>query len=249
MALVEYEVKDKIAYITLNRPEKVNAVNKQMLLDLADLCNRFNEDRNAWVVIISGKGRGFCAGADLAGEDPEFLSKADNFYLDIQGLKKPSIVAVHGYCLAQGMGIFLCSDIRIAAEGTKFGWPQVKRGISSVSGPGFAVHYLPRNIGYQYLFTGDFFSVEEASKLSIVNIVVPEGKLMSVAEDMARRITVNAPLAVQGMKEAAQLGMEVDLKHRLRISAMILARIQQTKDAQEGLRAFEEKRQPVWKGK
>ena len=248
MALVEYEVKDKIAYITLNRPEKLNAISKEMFYELVSVCERYNEDRDAWVAIICGKGPAFCTGADLAGEDPEFITKVDMLYLDVLTLKKPTIAAVHGFCLAQGIGITLCSDISIAAVGTKFGWPQVKRGISSISGPAFAVHYLPRNFGYECLFTGEFFGTQEASRFNMLNRVVPGDKLMSTAEEIAKKITANAPLAVQAMKEAALMGLEVNLAQRLRIGGMILARVMKTEDAQEGLHAFQEKRQPIWRG-
>jgi len=252
MALVEYEVKDRIAFITLNRPEKLNSINKEMFQELVSVCKRYDEDRDALVAIFSGKGRGFCSGADLGAElgeaDTEFIAKVDMLYLDILSLKKPTIAAVHGFCLAQGLGITLCSDIRIGAEGTKFGWPQVKRGISSISGPAFAVHYLPRNFGYEYLFTGEFFSTEEAFRFNMLNRIVPEERLMPTAEEMARKIAANAPLAVQAMKEAALLGQEMNLAQRLRVGGMILARIIKTKDAEEGLRAFQEKREPVWRG-
>lgn len=248
MALIQYEVKDKIAYITLNRPEKMNAINKEMFGELVAVCQRYNEDRSSLVAIFSGKGRSFCTGADLAGEDAEFITKVDMLYLDIMTLKKPTIAAVHGFCIAQGIGITLSCDIRIAAEGTKFGWPQVKRGLSSISGPAFAVHYLPRNFGYEYLFTGEPFGTEEASRFNMINRIVPEDKLMSAAGDMARKIIANAPLAVQAMKEAALMGFEMNLVQRLRVGGMIMARVLKTKDAEEGLRAFQEKRQPAWIG-
>ena len=221
MALIQYEVKDKIAYITLNRPDRMNAINKEMFGELVAVCQRYNEDRSSLVAIFSGKGPCFCAGADLAGEDAEFIAKVDMLYLDIMTLKKPTIAAVHRFCLAQGIGITLSCDIRIAAEGTKFGWPQVKRGISSISGPAFAVHYLPRNFGYEYLFTGEPFGTEEASRFNMINRIVPGDKLMSAAEDMAKKIIANAPLAVQAMKEAALMGLEMNLVQRLRVGAMI----------------------------
>lgn len=248
MAVIQYEVKDKIAYITLNRPDKMNAINKEMFGELVAVCQRYNEDRSSLVAIFSGKGRSFCAGADLAGEDSEFIAKVDMLYLDIMTLKKPTIAAVHGFCIAQGIGITLSCDIRIAAEGTKFGWPQVKRGLSSISGPAFAVHYLPRNFGYEYLFTGEPFGTKEASQFNMINRIVPEDKLMSAAEDMAKKIIANAPLAVQAMKEAALMGFEINLVQRLRVGGMIMARVLKTKDAEEGLRAFQEKRQPAWIG-
>ena len=247
MALIQYEVKDRIAYITLNRPEKLNAISKEMFGEFVAVCQRYNEDRSSLVAIFSGKGRSFCSGADLSDEDSEFLAKVDMLYLDIMKLKKPTIAAVHGFCMAQGIGITLSCDIRIAAEGTKFSWPQVKRGISSISGPAFAVHYFPRNFGYEYLFTGEPFGTEEASRFNMINRIVPEDKLMSAAEDMAKKIIVNAPLAVQAMKEAALMGFDMNLSQRLRVGFMILDRVLKTKDAEEGRRAFQEKRQPVWK--
>lgn len=251
MSMIEYEVRDKIAYITLNNPEKRNAINKGMFLDLLSICERYNDDEDAWVAILSGKGKAFCAGADLGGEADfvKLITKVDMLYLNIMALKKPTIAAVHGYVLAQGVGIVMACDIRIAAEGTKFGWPQVKRGISSMSGPALAVHFLPRNFGYEYLFTGEFFGTEEASRFNLVNRVVPEGKLMFAAKEMANKIIENAPLAVQAMKEAAHLGFEMNLAQRLHTSGMILARVMATEDAKEGFHAFAEKRKPVWKGK
>ena len=248
MGDVIYEVKNRIAYITFDRPEKMNAISKGMFGELVSVCKRYNGDPESLVAIFLGKGRSFCAGADLAGEDAEFIAKVDTLYLDIMALKKPTIAAVHGFCIAQGIGITLSCDIRVAAEGTKFGWPQVKRGLSSISGPAFAVHYLPRNFGYEYLFTGELFGTEEASRFNMINRVVPEDKLLSTAEGIAKKIIENAPLAVQAMKEASLLGMEMNLVQRLRVGGMIMAKILKTKDAEEGLRAFQEKRQPVWTG-
>jgi len=250
MASVEYEVKDKIAYITLNRPEKGNALNEQMFHELVEACQKYNDDPSALVGIISGNGRGFCSGIDLTEVDPKLAAKVDDIYLSILAVEKPLISAVHGYALAQGAGIMLCTDIRIAAEDTKFGWPQVSRGISSISAPTFAAHFLPRNFAYEYAFTAELFSAQEAcERFGIVNRVVPQGKPMSAAEDMAKRILRNAPLAVQAMKKAIKLGSEMTFEQRLRTAALIFLQVLQTEDAQEGLRAFAEKREPVFKGK
>jgi len=150
--------------------------------------------------------------------------------------------------LAQGLTITLCSDIRIAAKSSKFGWPQAKVGISSMGGPAFAVHCLPRNYGYEYLLTGELFNAQDAFRLGMVNRVVPEDKLMSAAEEMARKILSNAPLAVQGIKAAASMGLEISLYQRLRVAETIQDRVMKTKDAQEGLLAFKEKRAPLWRG-
>ena len=248
MANVEYKVKGGIAYITLNRPEKLNAITLPMFDELVSTCERFNEDPDAWVAILSGKGRAFCPGIDLTEEKPGQTINVDDVYLSILNVKKPLIAAVHGYCLAQGAGIAFSCDIRIAAEGTRFGWPQVKWGMISISGTSFATHHLPLNYAYEYLFTGEFFDAQDAYRLNMVNRVVPEDKLMSTAEEMARKIQNNAPLAIQGVKEAALMGLELPLPQRMRCAKLIQARIKQTKDFQEGILAFKEKREPVWRG-
>ena len=146
MVVVEDEVKDKIAYITLNRPDKLNAVNQEVIEGVLDAVHDFNQNPDAWVAIVSGKGRAFCTGADLSGIGSGTSRRprnTDELYYEIMMARKPMIAAVHGYCLAQGDGIALSCDIVIAAEGTRFGWPQAKRGISSTSGPSLGVIHLP----------------------------------------------------------------------------------------------------------
>jgi enoyl-CoA hydratase/carnithine racemase len=247
MGEIEYEVKSKIAYITLNRPKKLNAITIPMLDNLIDICRRFNEDGSAWVAILSGKGRAFCTGIDL-GEQKGQQIDVDNLYLAILGIKKPIIAALHGYCLAQGAGIALLCDIRIAAEGTLFGWPQVKRGMISISGSCIAPKYLPLNLIYEYLFNGELFDTSIASKFNLINKIVPLDKLLITAEEIAFKISENAPLAVQGTKEAIINGLELPLKERLKIAKNIQNRIKQSKDYFEGIKAFSEKRKAIWIG-
>jgi len=252
MAAVEYEVKDKIAYITLNRPDKLNAVNQEVLEGLDDAVHSYNENPDAWVAIVSGKGRAFCTGADLSGIQSgtsRRIRTADEIYYSILMARKPMIAAVHGYCLAQGDGIALACDIVIAAEGTRFGWPQAKRGISSTSGPSLGVFHLPAKIVNELLFTARFVDTEEALRLHMINRIVPEDQLMSTAEDIARQISANSPSAVWGMKQAMQLGRDVPLRQKMQIAAMIGRRVATTEDAKEGLLAFREKRDPKFQGK
>jgi len=163
--------------------------------------------------------------------------------------RKPLIAAVHGYCLAQGDGIALSCDIVIAAEGTKFGWPQAKRGISSTSGPSLGVTHLPMKIAMELMFTARFVEAEEALSLHLINRIVPEDELMSTAEEIARQIIANSPSAVWGMKEAVQLGRDVPLRQKMQIAAMIGRRVATTEDAREGIQAFIEKREPKFTGR
>ena len=248
MALVEYKVKDKIAYITLNRPEKLNAINFQMMHEIVDTLRKYDDDKKAWVAIVSGNGRAFCPGIDLTEVNIEAAAEVDRMYLEILNVKKPLICCVHGFTLAQGDGIAFCCDIRVAAEDTQFGWPQVKRGISSISGPSFAAHHIPLGYAFEYLFTGEFFSAADAYRFAIVNRVVPMDKLISTGEEIAKKILACAPLAVQAMKEATLRGLQASLPERMHTAGSILSRVLRTKDAQEGLKAFAEKRAPVYKG-
>jgi len=248
MALVEYEVKEKIAYITLNRPEKRNAINLQLKDELIACLRRYDDDRDAWVAILSGNGPAFCTGIDLTEIAIEVAAEVDRLYLDILRVTKPIICCVHGFCLAQGDGIAFCCDIRIAADDTKFGWPQAKRGISSISGPSFAAHHLPLGYAFEYLFTGELFDAQDAYRFSMVNRVVPRDKLISTAEEIAKKILECAPLAVRAMKEAVFRGLPMPLADRMHTAAIILSNNLRTKDAQEGLKAFKEKRPPVYRG-
>jgi enoyl-CoA hydratase/carnithine racemase len=243
--MVEYEVKERLAYITLNRPEKLNAVNAQMFNEWVAAFNRYEEDPDAWVAILSGRGRSFCAGHDQTEHTPIAV---DDLFIQILNLKKPLIIAVQGHCVGMALAVAFSSDIRVAAEGSRFGWPNVRWGISSVGGPAFLPHYLPRNIGYEYLFTGELYSAEDAFRFGMVNRVVSEDSLMTTAEEIAGKILENAPLAVQAMKEAALLGLELPLVQRLRVSKMVAARVAGTEDATEGRLSFIEKRRAVWKG-
>jgi enoyl-CoA hydratase/carnithine racemase len=245
MSLVEYDLKEKLAYITLNRPEKLNSVNLEMFNEWVAAFKQYDEDPDAWVAILSGRGRSFCAGHDQTEHSPIAV---DDLFMQILNLKKPLIIAVQGHCVGMALAVAFSSDIRIAAENAKFGWPNVRWGMSSVGGPAFLPHYLPRNIGYEYLFTGELFSTEDAYRFGMVNRVVPQDNLMPTAEEIAHKILKNAPLAVRAMKESTLAGLELPLVERLRVSKGIVARVSETEDAKEGVLAFIEKREPVWKG-
>jgi enoyl-CoA hydratase/carnithine racemase len=161
---------------------------------------------------------------------------------------KPVIAAINGICLAQGCGIALGSDIRIASTEAQFGWPQVKRGISSVSGPALLAQVVPKNIAFEILFTGDFIDAQRALELMLVNHVVPPEEVLPKAEEIARKITANAPLSIAAIKEAAVNGAAMDLERRVAYAHLKRDIVLQTEDAKEGVTAFAEKRAPVWKG-
>ena len=249
---VLYEIKDGIAYITMNRPEKLNAIDPPMRQLLWDSFQDVKNNPEVRCAIVTGRGRAFSTGHDLvamandrANEGPS----TGDLYVEQSKIWKPIISAINGICLAQGCGIALGSDIRIASTEARFGWPQAKRGISSVSGPALLSQVVPRNIAFEFLFTGDFVDAQKALELMLVNYIVPPEDVMPRAEEMARKITDNAPLSLAAIKEASIKGAEMGLEERVAFAQNKRDEVLKSEDAQEGVRAFAEKRAPVWQGR
>ena len=247
-----YEIKDGIAYITMNRPEKLNAIDPPMRQLLWDSFQDVKNNPEVRCAIVTGRGRAFSTGHDLvamandrANEGPS----TGDLYVEQSKIWKPIIAAINGICLAQGCGIALGSDIRIASTEARFGWPQAKRGISSVSGPALLSQVVPRNIAFEFLFTGDFVDAQKALELMLVNYIVPPEDVMPRAEEMARKITDNAPLSLAAIKEASIKGAEMGLAERVAFAQNKRDEVLKSEDAQEGVRAFAEKRAPVWQGR
>ena len=249
---VIYEIKEGIAYITMNRPEKLNAIDPPMRQLLWDSFQDVKNNPEVRCAIVTGAGRAFSTGHDLvamasarANEGPT----TGDLYVVQSQIYKPIIAAINGICLAQGCGIALGSDIRIASSGAQFGWPQAKRGISSVSGPALLSQVVPRNIAFEFLFTGDFVDAQKALQLMLVNYVVEPDQVMPKAEEMAQKIIANAPLSIAAIKEAAIKGSEMGLEERVAFAQAKRDEVLKTEDAKEGVRAFAEKRAPVWQGR
>ena len=252
------EVRDRVAYITLNRPEKLNAVNNEMIADLFETFDEVNQNPDIWVVLLTGAGRAFCTGHDLvmgrqerADGDKPPRGDTDDLYVYLSRTWKPIVAAINGYCLAQGGGLALLSDIRIASETAQFGWPQVRRGIASISGPTILSHYVPLGSALKFLFTGELCDAQEAYRIGLVQEVVPLDKVLERADAVASGIAQNsAPLAVRAIKEAAITGLAIgDFADRVANSRRAMQEMGETEDKQEGLDAFAQKRKPVFKGR
>ena len=249
---VIYEIKGGIAYITLNRPEKLNAINPEMRELLWDAFQDVQHNPEVRCAIVTGRGRAFSTGHDLvamanarANEGPS----TGDLYVVQSHIWKPIIAAINGVCLAQGCGIALGSDIRIASREAQFGWPQAKRGIASVSGPALLSQVVPRNIAFEFLFTGEFVDAQKALELMLVNYVVEPEEVLPRAEEMAQKIVANAPLSLAAIKEASIKGAEMGLEERVAFAQAKRDEVLQSEDAKEGVAAFAEKRAPVWKGR
>ena len=257
MAL-DYEKKGKIAYITLNRPEAMNAMDPEMYHDLSEAWIDVRDDPDVWCAIITGAGeRAFTAGADLKKTIPrtpekwEFWQTQDEQILN-RGLEvwKPVIAAINGYCLAGGMTLLLATDLRVAAEHAKFGLSEVKRGIlPGNGGTQRTLRQLPYPVAMWMLLSGEWLTAQEAQQYGLVNKVVPLPNLMEEAERMADVVCKNGPLAVRAIKELAVRSQYMPLDHGLRLEEAIQQVLMTTEDAKEGPRAFAEKRPAEFKGR
>ena len=257
MAL-NYEKKGKIAYITLNRPEAMNAMDPDMYHALSEAWKDVRDDPDVWCAIITGAGeRAFTAGADLkktiprAPEKWEFWQTQNEQILN-RGLEvwKPVIAAVNGYCLAGGMTLLLATDLRVAAEHAKFGLSEVKRGIlPGNGGTQRTLRQLPYPVAMWLLLSGEWLTAQEAHQYGLVNKVVPLGNLMEEAERMAGVVCKNGPLAVRAIKELAVRSQYLPLDHGLRLEEAVQQVLMTTEDAKEGPRAFAEKRSADFKGR
>ena len=255
---IDVEVTDGIATITINRPERMNAMDAEHYKGLSQAWMRVRDEQAIRVAIITGAGeKSFSAGADLksfitapAGLDEMWLTQRDQLLNRGLEVWKPVIAAVNGYCLAGGMTLLPGTDIRIAAEHATFNIAEVKRGILPGNGGTQRIlDQLPYAIGMELLLTGDSIDAQKALHYGLINKVVPKDRLMDEARAMAKKIAANAPLAVQAAKESAVRSREMDRVTGLRFEAVINRMLQFTEDAKEGPAAFAEKRAPNFKGR
>lgn len=252
------EVKNGIGYITINRPEALNALSSQVLADLNEVLDQVEKSEEIRVVIVTGAGeKAFVAGADIKEMDLmspiqafEYMTFANDTFTRLSDLRQPTIAVINGYALGGGMELALSTDIRIGFEKTVVGFPEVCLGII----PGFAgTQRMSRLIGTsrakELIFTARTVKGQEAYDLGILNKLVPAEELLSSAEELAAAIMKNAPLAVEKAKHVIQVGAELPLKNAIRLETEAEALLFSTEDKLEGMRAFVEKRKAVFNRK
>lgn len=255
---IKFERKDGVAYVTLNRPEVMNARNRRMRQEIIDVMTSIRGDAAVKVVILTGAGeKSFSAGRDLkeAAQEQVGVVAGRQQKLEvgdsemIANLTKPVIAAINGYALGGGCEMALACDIRVAVEGAKLGLTEVSRGMIPGSG---GTQRLSRIVGLgkalELILTGSVIDAQEAYRIGLVNRVVPRGQLIAAAEEYAQAIADKAPLAVVFAKEAVRKGFEMPLEDGLRLETDLSALLRTTEDIKEGARAFVEKRAPQWKG-
>jgi len=255
MPYVIYEKKDHIAYITLNRPERLNAFGTELSQQLREAQASFAEDDDAWIAIYTGAGdRAFSAGLDLK-EAAEQGSRGDRITVPSQRARgrppveqlKPTIAAVNGVTYGGGMELALSCDIRICSDNAVFALAEVKRGLCPPTGS----FNMPRLVGLSsamwWLLSGEPIDAQEAYRIGLVTKVVPLSELLPTAAKMAGIICENGPLAVRATKQLARLGIEAPLDYAYRLGLGLIDSVWGSEDAVEGARAFVEKKKPDWK--
>ncbi len=253
-----YETRDGLAFITINRPNVLNALNRKTMEELNDAAGEAIADSEVRVVILTGAGeKAFVAGADineLAEQTPvtgrDYGLFGQSVLNKIENAPKPFIAAINGFAFGGGCELAMACHIRIASEKAKLGQPEVKLGLI----PGYGgTQRLARLVGegraMQLNLTGEPISAEEAYRIGLVNEVVPPGDLMQEAEALANKIKANAPLAVRFAMEAIHHGLQGTLDEGLYLEATLFSLCATTEDMKEGTKAFLEKRAPNFQGK
>jgi enoyl-CoA hydratase/carnithine racemase len=253
---VLYEVSDHVALVTLNRPDKRNAVNGHVARALDWIVKEVERDDGVRVAILySSLDSTFCAGADLAeiaaGNGAALGTRDGGFAGFVDAPRtKPWIAAVRGNALAGGCELTLTCDMIVASEDARFGLPEVKRGLfAGAGGVHRIVRALPRNVGLELVATGDPLPVARAYALGLVNRMVPIGNVLAEARKLAHEIAVNAPLSVRESLAVARLGQEMTDAELRKLSRDKSIIVMTSEDAKEGPRAFLEKRAPNWQGR
>lgn len=251
MSVLIYEKRDRIAYITLNRPEKMNAINTELMNELAKAWVDFRDDNSVWVAVLTGAGKLFCAGADFQSIGEPGIQVGFNVLREDPNnyeVWKPIICAINGPVIGRAISLVLACDIRIAAENVDFSVPEVKFGVIP-GGADVLEHFIPPGIAREMLFFGDKINTQRAYEIGLVNRVVPQDKLMSEAATMAGRLCNNSPLALRGLKEMFSRSKDLDYRTAAAIYETTNSRVLKSKDYTEGMKALSEKRKPQWQGK
>lgn len=245
-----YEKKGHVAVISFHRPQVLNAMNTQTVVEMKQVLDHIDADANIRCVILTGEGRAFCAGGDINEEAEkgvleayEFVRNGDELLERMERFRCPIIAAINGYCLGGGLEFAEACDIRIAADDAKLGSPEINLGVY----PGWGgTQRLPRIVGMgkarEMMYTGAKYSARQALEMGLVERVVPAEHLMEEALTLAEQIADKAPLAIRAIKTAVYDGMQCDLQRAIQMEAALFAPLYAAQDTKEAYAAFLEKR-------
>jgi enoyl-CoA hydratase len=254
--LVSLRREGHVAWLSLRRPDKLNALSLELLGQGVDALRQVAEDDHVRCVIIHGEGRAFCAGADLNTMRDLTPSRATrrfsgaNLWQALEDLPQPTIAAVHGFCFGGGCELALACDFRLASDDARFGQPEIKVGV--IPGAG-GTQRLPRLVGMtkakEMVLFGEPIDAAEAHRIGLVNSVVPGASLLDEARGWAERLAKLPPLGIRAAKAAMNRGRDLDLPTALDVERLNFSVVFGTEDQKEGVRAFLEKRPPEFKGR
>jgi enoyl-CoA hydratase len=252
------DVRDRVAYATLDRPDRLNALSRGLQADLVDAFDDFSTDPAVWAVLLSASGdRAFSAGIDLKemgaqdarGRGPvqPMAGARRNFFEVILECAKPTVAALFGFAMGGGCELALACDVRIAADDLRIGMPEAKRGMGANFGSQVLPRLIPTGIAYELLYTGEPIDADAARHWGLVNRVVPRARLADEAEAFVRAVVANAPLTTQRYKAMIGKGRELPLAAALRLD--VGPNPYKSEDRKEGVAAFNEKRPPNWQAR
>ena len=256
--LIKWRVEGHVGVATLNRPEVLNTLNRDTIIQLAECIRRASGDPAVRVLVLGGEGeRAFCAGGDLKARQREYASGEGDQLADVlhelfvvmDGYPRPLIAAIHGYCLGGGLELALACDLRVASEDATFGSPEVTIGTMPAAG---GTQRLPRLIGVarakEIIFTGERFDATRAYRIGLVDRLVTAGKSLTAAIELAELIAQRAPLSIALSKAAIDKSTQLDLRDGLAFEQELVAELRDSHDRREGLLAFTERRPPKFIG-
>ena len=249
--LILVQKSNHIAGITLNRPDEKNAINLQMAQEMDEICRQINADNDIYVVIITGSGNDFCGGNERqkSSRGDGELAQKYNLAASVAGIEKPVIAAVNGDALGEGLELALACDVRIAAQNAYFGFPEVTSGLMPTNG---GTQRLPRIVGkgkaLELILTGEIIDAAGALEIGLVTKVLPRESLTNEVEALAKTMAGKAPISLRYIKEAINKGLDLTMEQGLRLEADLYFLLHTTGDRTEGIKAFQQKRPPEFKG-
>lgn len=256
-----YEKRERVAYITINRPEARNAIDAPTAQELSKAWQDFRDDENLWIAVVTGAGdKSFSAGADLKTLIPS-LNRTQQSWEEVsdggfggitRGFEcwKPIIAAVNGHCIAGGFELMLACDLRIASENAVFGLAEVRWGIiPGAGGTQRLTRAIPLAKAMEIILTGETINAQEAYRLGLLNRVVPQAELPAAVDQLVNTLLQRGPLALRAAKQAMLQGLSMSLDEGMRLEQRLFRSLLGTQDAVEGPRAFAEKRKPNFQGK
>jgi enoyl-CoA hydratase len=247
------ERRERVLLITINRPDQRNAVNAAVARGIADAIDELDGDDELTLGILTGAGKGFCAGMDLkafvTGERP-YADDRGFAGITQRAAAKPLIAAIEGFAVAGGLEVALSCDLIVAARGAKLGVPEVKRSLVAAAGALLRLpRALPRNVAMELVLTGDPITAERGHELGLVNRLAEPGEAVQAAFELAEQIVPNAPLALAASKRVLTEAVDWPDSEFWHRQGEIIGPVMTSEDAREGATAFAEKRAPVWKGR